>query len=249
MRCFLKSGLCAAALAVLAFFTGSCASVRSFDNGNYPLGAMASFPPPQNPPTVVVHDFLDQRALSGPALSHEGDRGSLGWGLVPLMPFGYTIKPEPERSECFISTRRYLSSGPRELAQMATRSLEASGLFKKVSHAQAGATDAEYIWRGTVKSMEYRGYMWTYCVTYLAAPLLWAAGLPTGMSTDELAITFDLVKSGTGEIVWTYEFKGTERIVHGLYYNVGDDLRGFPVLMTRAMNLALADLARHQAEK
>lgn len=230
--------LFAAAAALLA----GCTNVATFDYAAG-QGTMARFQEAGAASrTVAVLPVMDQRSVH----CDPEDSGSFYWGFIPLMPFGYLTKPEPEATDDFVSLGRFHFDAVNDLARAEAMSLKASGLFSDVRLAnnreQAG--NADYLWRGTVTSTYYRGKFFTYGITYFLAPVLWAIGFPSGSSSNELHIRFELVERATGKAVWHYEFADSDFVVHWLYARIGEDTIWYPRLMKMAMNCALRDLAQ-----
>ncbi|MPN43548.1 hypothetical protein SDC9_191108 [bioreactor metagenome] len=109
----------------------------------------------------------------------------------------------------------------------------------------AAASDAEYLWRGTLTDSTYSGALLTYGITYFAAPVLWVLGAPEGVSRNTLGVRFELVERASGRAVWSYNYLATDSVVHWIYARVGKDVSLYPELMRQAMNSALAELARN----
>lgn len=240
---------CAAAGAML--LTG-CTSVATFDYGPA-SGTMAQFPERANRKSVAVLPFRDLRSTKyfDPAqqLAAEkypaGDHGSFYLGLIPLMPFGFVEKEEPENSEDFVTLGRFRFDPAQELAAAAMQSLKHSNLFSRVIKANTlEQADTDYVFQGTFSNLHYDGYMLSYCVTYFLSPALWILGAPTGVSCNELWVDFSLAERKTGKTVWSYRYRGSDSITHWLYARIGKDANLYPVLMKRAMNGALYSLER-----
>ena len=247
MRKLFLSAAFAAALVLSA-----CTNVAKFDYGAAP-GTLAKLREPGSATkSVAVMPFMDQRGMGNfdPALAasaHDvGDHGSFFLGFIPLMPFGYVEKMQPENSEDFVSLERFHFDVQNDLAAAAVASLKSSGLFSKVAKANnaAQAADADYIWRGSVSSTFYRGRMFTYTLTYFVSPLLWVVGLPSGSSTNELAVKFELVDRASGSVVWEYSYDRSDYLNHWIYARVGKDVSIYPRLMKQAMNGALYKLSQ-----
>ena len=88
--------------------------------------------------------------------------------------------------------------------------------------------------------------MFSYCVTYIAAPVFWLLGAPMGYSRNELWVNFALVERASGKTIWTYKYRDKDYIVHWIYARVGKDTSLYAQLMRRAMNAALYELNRSQ---
>jgi len=250
MRKLILSVLSAAAALVL----GACTNFATFDYSAAP-GTLAKFREAGSATkSVAVMPFMDQRgtkyfdpAQADQAADHPaGDHGSFFLGFIPLMPFGYVEKEQPENSEDFVSLGRFHFDVQNDLAQAAFASLKSSNLFSSVKRANnaAQAADADYIWRGSVTSTFYRGRMFSYGITYMFSHILWIVGVPSGSSTNELAVKFELVDRASGEVVWEYSYCDSDYLNHWIYARVGKDVSLYPQLMKQAMNGALYDLSQ-----
>lgn len=249
MRKFFLSAACAA----VALLLGACTNVATFDYSAAP-GTLSRFREAGSAKkSVAVMPFMDQRGTKfhDPELASQakgravGDHGSFFLGFIPLMPFGYVEKEQPELSEDFVSLGRYHFDVQNDLADAAFASLKSSNLFSSVKRAnnmeQAG--DADYIWRSSVTSTFYRGRIFTYGITYFFSPILWVVGVPDGSSTNELGVRFELVERASGNVVWKYDYFGSDYLNHWIYARVGKDTTIYPRLMKEAMNAALYDLS------
>ena len=250
MRQFILS----AAFAAAALLLSACNSVAKFDYSGAP-GTMAKFREPGSATkSVAVMPFMDQRgskyfdpeqallATEHPA----GDHGSFFLGFIPFIPAGYVEKEQPENSEDFVSLARFHFDVQNDLAAASIASLKSSGLFSNVIKANnaAQAADADYLWRGSVTSTFYRGRMFSYCITYFFSPILWVVGAPSGSSTNELAVKFELVERASGKVVWDYSYRNSDYLNHWIYARYGQDVSIYPRLMKQAMNGALYDLSQ-----
>ncbi len=243
-----------AAFAAAALFLSACNNVANFDYQAAP-GTLAKFREPGSATkSVAVMPFMDQRgakyfdpdqmdlAEDRPA----GDHGSFLLGFIPLLPYGYVEKEQPENSADFVSLGYFHFDPQNDLAAAAIASLKSSGLFLSVKKANnaAQAADADYIWRGSVSSTFYRGRMFSYGLTYFVSHILWVVGLPSGSSTNELAVKFELVDRASGDVVWKYSCRNSDYLNHWLYARIGKDVSIYPRLMKEAMNDALYKLAQ-----
>ena len=250
MRQFILS----AAFAAVALVLCACNNIAKFDYQAAP-GAMAKFREPGSATkSVAVMPFMDQRgakyfdpdqadlAEDRPA----GDHGSFFLGFIPFFPAGYVEKEQPENSEDFVSLARFHFDVQNDLAAASIASLKNSGLFSKVTKANnaAQAADADYIWRGSVSSTFYRGRIFSYGITYFFSHILWIVGVPSGSSTNELAVKFELVDRASGNVVWEYSYRNSDYLNHWIYARYGQDVSIYPRLMKQAMNGALYDLSQ-----
>ena len=248
----MKNIILSAAFAAIALVLSACTNIAKFDYQAAP-GTMAKLREPGSAAkSVAVMPFMDQRGMGyiapgQAAPAHPvGDHGSFFLGLIPLMPFGYVEKTQPENSEDFVSLGRFHFDVQNDLAAASIASLKSSGLFSNVVKANnaAQAANADYIWRGSVNSTFYRGRMFTYCLTYFVSPVLWVVGIPSGSSTNELGVKFELVDRASGDVVWEYSYLASDYLNHWIYARVGKDVSIYPQLMKEAMNRALFKLSQ-----
>ena len=231
--------------AVAAAVISGCTNVATFDYNGAP-GAISVFQEKGTAQkTVAVMPFMDQRAASVSNPDDVGDHGSFYLGFLPLMPFGYLIKNEPEKTDDFVSLGRFHFDPQNDLANAAMVSLAQSNLFAKVTRAnnREQAASADYIWQGKLLSSRYRGNMYSYCITYFLSHVFWIIGIPSGTSWNHLHVQFELISRSSGKVVWQYEFNQEDSITHWLYARVGKDASLYAVLMKLAMNQALKDLS------
>ena len=250
MRTFIFSAAFAAATLVLS----ACTNVAKFDYQAAPGTMIRLREPGSAAKSVAVMPFMDGRGAKyfepgqdpqGSA-RFSGDHGSFFLGFIPLMPFGYVEKEQPENSEDFVSLGRFHFDVQNDLAAAAMASLKSSGLFSNVTKANnaAQAANADYIWRGTVTSTFYRGRMFSYGITYCFSHILWIVGVPYGSSTNELGVKFELVDRSSGDVVWNFSYLASDYLNHWIYARVGKDVSIYPQLMKQAMNGALYKLSQ-----
>ncbi len=246
MHKFILSAAFAAALLLSA-----CTNVAKFDYQAAPGTMIKLREPGSAAKSVAVMPFMDQRGMGnidpGQAVAHDvGDHGSFFLGFIPLMPFGYVEKMQPENSEDFVSLGRFHFDVQNDLSAAAMASLKSSGLFKNVTKANnaAQAANADYIWRGSVTSTFYRGRMFSYGITYCFSHILWIVGVPYGSSTNELGVKFELVDRASGDVVWSFDYLASDYLNHWIYARVGKDVSIYPRLMKEAMNQALYKLSQ-----
>lgn len=250
----MRNLILSAAFAAAALVLSACTNVAKFDYGAAP-GTLAKLREPGSATkSVAVMPFMDQRGVKyyDPAQADlaedrpAGDHGSFFLGFIPLMPYGYVEKEQPENSEDFVSLGRFHFDVQNDLAAAAIMSLKSSGLFSNVTKANnaAQAANVDYIWRGSVTSTFYRGRMFSYGITYCFSHILWIVGVPYGSSTNELAVKFELVDRAGGNVVWEYSYRNSDYLNHWIYARVGKDVSIYPRLMKEAMNSALYKLSQ-----
>lgn len=237
------------ASALFALTLTACTSIATFDYDAAP-GTLIKFPETkaENKKSITVLPFADQRGmnyLGSNASYHAGDNGSLYFGLIPLFPFGFTGKEEPENSKDFVSLGRFHFDPVNDLTDAAYISIANSGLFSETDRAASlKDADTDYIWQGAIRSTRYEGYLLTYGVTYFLSPALWIVGCPSGVSYNRLDLEFTLLERETGKPLWKFTVNSEDSITHWIYARVGQDASVYAKLMKRAMNEALNDLSR-----
>lgn len=242
-------------MAAAGIILGGCNNSASFDYTGTP-GPMLKMPG-SRAKSIAVLPFMDQRGMKyiDPSLRAEardypyGDTGSLWFGIIPLMPFGWIGKEEPESSDEFITLGYFHATPSRDLAAAAEHSLAYSNMFSRVTRANStAAADTDYLFQGGFSNLHYDGVMFSYCVTYIAAPVFWLLGAPMGYSRNELWVDFALIERESGKTVWTFKYRDKDYIVHWIYARVGKDVSLYAQLMRKAMNAALYDLNQKMPE-
>ncbi len=233
-----------------------CTNFAVYDYNAAPGAMVRLREPGTGKASVAVLPFADQRGLAqleaaaagkqGEIPAPPGDGGSFYYGLIPLMPFGFVTMAEPDKSEDFVTMRRFHFDPSQDLAASASESLRNSGLFSRVIRANSTAdSDADYVFAGYLENSKYSGKQLTYCVTLLAAPAFWLLGAPDGVSWNDLGVRFELIRRSTGEKVWSGRFRGSDCIVHWIYARNAKDCSLYAGLMKQAMNAALIQMQNH----
>ena len=227
-----------------ALGAAGCTSVATFDYEGA-RGTMVRVRPNGAAKTVAVMPFMDQRGAFTGAHSYH-DRGSYWFGWIPFMPSGYEVKNSPEKSDGFITLERFHFHPQEDLAAAAAMSLRRSGLFGHVLQANnAAQAQADYHFRGRLKLASYEGDIWSCCITYGFAPVLWVLGVPYATSFNSLSVEFELVERATGAVVWKYGYDATDHLNHWIYQpRTGEDVSLFAAMMKEAMNGAVVNMAQ-----
>lgn len=233
--------------------SAGCTGFSTYDYASA-RGPMVKFSDRTPTKTVSVVPFADHRSMKyvDPSQSYDasgytqGDCGSFFLGFIPLMPYGFVQKSEPDKSEDFVSIKRFHFNPANDLASSAYISLKESNLFTNVVNETATQPkNTDYIFKGTVTNTEYSGNVFTYGITYFAAWPLWLLGCPAGSSYNELGVTFTLTERATGRQVWTHTYNGSDYLNHWLYARTGKDGQCYADLMRAAMNRALFDISKN----
>ena len=227
--------------AVMAVCCG-CTNMARFDYSGSQGGFISAAPRGAGNKVLAVLPYNDVRALE----NSMPESGSFYWGMLPIVPFGPVFKAEPEKSEDFLSLGFYHFNPSADLQNAAAISFRESNLFGNVvavnNMEQAREVNADYIWVGQLRNSEYQGYMFTYCITYFLAPVLWTVGFPEGVSVNKLAVAGTLYDSA-GNVVFANDLYASDWLMHWIYARVGEDCRNYPVLMKQLMNRTVADMA------
>lgn len=224
---------------ISATVLSACTSVSSF-NYNQNVGRMTAFNVTSGPlPTVSVLPFNDTRDYES--------TNALALGFIPLLPYGYTEKDQPEVDDLFVTIGRFKFDPNNDLARAANESLKYSRLFSKVDFApNIQAAQSDYVFSGTLENSTYEGTLNSYFISYFFAPALWVIGFPTGSSTNELEVVFELIDTKTKQVVVRVEYDNENTVYHFLYAGYGTDTLGFAKLMRQAMNKMVERI--HKAE-
>ena len=164
--------------------------------------------------------------------------------LIPLMPFGYAEYERPDAARMFNTIAEFDFDASEDLAKAAAYSLRKSGLFRDAFFTFGGDKDqAQLLFEGEILSTTYKGTLWTYGLSGYG-PLLWCFGLPAGTSANDLILALKVTDLATQKVLWDKKYDLDRKIVQGLYYKFGHDVRGYPYLMQDIMNDAIEDMNR-----
>lgn len=164
--------------------------------------------------------------------------------LIPLMPFGYGEYERPDAARMFNTIAEFDFDVSEDLAKAAAYSLRESGLFTDAFFTFGGDKDkAQLLLEGEMLSTTYRGTMWTYGLS-VYGPLLWFFGLPAGTSNNDLTLGLKVTDLSTGNRLWEKNYEVNHKIVQGLYYRFGHDVKGYSYLMQEIMNDAVEEMSR-----
>ena len=166
--------------------------------------------------------------------------GSLMY-LIPLMPFGEWQYNRPDSAKTYLTIAEFDFAPSEDLAKAIATSLRRSNLFENV-YFSYGPGDSDLLVTGTIVSTEYKGKIYSYCLSVFG-PNLWWLGLPAGSSYNQLALELQVKTADTKDMLWDYSFNKERRIVQGLYYEWGNDTQGYAILMQDGMNEAIKSLA------
>ena len=211
-------------------------------------GETAKFVYPPDPKRLVKLSDIPKYDLRVAVLPFEEERSDTNsstgiWiSMIPLVPYGSAHYDRPDAAKMFLSIVGFDFNVSEDLSKAVVASLSRSNLFKNVYFSYGGDVEnADLIVKGIVKSTHYKGTVFSYCISFASA-YLWILGLPAGSSTNELVIEMSVNSHKSKEPVWEYNLNKEKRIVQGLYYRMGHDVKNYSYLMEEGMNEAIKDL-------
>jgi len=191
---------------------------------------------------IVVTPFEEMRGS-------KNQTGTYFLYLIPLMPYGWGEYERPDAARMFNTIQEFNFTPSEDLAKAAAYSLRRSNLFEDAFFSFGGDKEkAQWILEGEILSTEYRGSIWSYCLSAYG-PVLWILGLPAGRSHNDLSLALRVKDVQTKDLLWEKTYSVTSVVTQGLYYSFGYDVKGYSVLMQDIMNDAIADMNREFQEK
>jgi len=215
---------------VFALSAASCGSTGawSYPPNATPLHRSAS----THPQKVAVVMGSDTRPAE--------NSNMFGMYLVPLNPWGWIEYERPEAAEQFNSVRDYEMDMSRDPALAVAEEFKRSRLFPNAHFSYGGDLDGEWVCEVTPRRFAYTGRLYGYGLSVFG-PLLWFLGLPAGRNQTD--IEFDLaLRDAAGREVWSGTLAETEVVNNSLYYNLGDDVKGFALSFERGMQKLLPEI-------
>lgn len=212
------------ALGVMAIVATGCGGTRSV-RWQYSPTANARKSPPLEVNLVVVAPFADEREDRNINIFESlCSRYVLAPPLPPL--FGFE-DARPDEGVEMVGEARF----GRLLAQAIAEDLQAAKLVRSVRlmDSEPPPSDPSLRLRGRITRLGLEHLRYTYLFGPMAI-VIYALGAPMySMSEAVIEIDLELV-SETGEVVWTHQYQGkrTLRTLHGLYYNSGGGILGYP---------------------
>jgi hypothetical protein len=126
-------------------------------------------------------------------------------GYIPIMPLGWMNLNTPEGGQIHIASGVWLFKPPEDMAKAIAEEINNSGIFKEAFFTNR-ASEGELNLRGNLKSTYYHGTILTYCLSIYGV-YLWFVGFPAGSYGNDLEISFELVESSTGKVLWNGTYK------------------------------------------
>lgn len=160
--------------------------------------------------------------------------------LIPLMPFGQAQYTRPDSARMFNTIAEFEFNPSEDLAKAVVTSLRRSNIFENVFFTYGGQ-ETDLLIKGNILSTDYEGKIYSYGLS-VYGPLLWFFGLPCGSSNNKINLELYLNKADTKELLWSYSFDKERRVVQGLYYSWGYDVKAYSDIMEEGMNEAIRSL-------
>ncbi len=129
----------------------------------------------------------------------------IGLMYIPLMPYGWMDLNTPEGGQRHISSGLWLFKPPEDIAKAVAEEINNSGIFKEAFFTNR-ASEGELILKSNLISTFYNGNLISYGLSVYGA-YLWLIGLPAGSYGNNLEISFELMESSTGKVLWNETFK------------------------------------------
>ena len=139
----------------------------------------------------------------------------IGLMYIPVMPFGWMTLNTPEGGQQHITSGLWLFRPAEDIAKGIAEEINNSGIFKETFFTNR-ASEGELNLRGNLKSTYYHGKLFSYCISSYGV-YLWLIGFPAGSYKNNLEISFELVESSTGKVLWTATYKKEYGKVFWLY--------------------------------
>jgi hypothetical protein len=176
--------------------------------------------------TVVVSPFKDTR-------SNENRSKFFGMPmlLIPFVPYGWADYARPESRgtvklqdvfegyDAVFHRNRLISwqfRPDKDCAEAFAEELNESGLFKDVMLSERGS-DGDLIFRGELKSTNYKAEVYTYGLS-MAFLLPGFAGAPIGHVYNELVVDLTLEERTTGTVLWHKSYHETKEATYFAYW-------------------------------
>ena len=147
--------------------------------------------------SVAVTPLADKRENENHSL--------IGLMYIPVMPLGWMTLHTPEGGQQHITSGLWLFRPNEDIAKGIAEEINNSGIFKEAFFTNR-ASEGELNLRSNLKSTYYHGKLFSYCISFLG-PTLWLIGFPEGTYKNKLEISFELVDSSTGKVLWTAAYK------------------------------------------
>lgn len=226
--------LCVIVIVLLCLLMAGCGTYAKFTYPSDYNKLIQLYEKPKYPVNVGVLPLDDKRA-------NINSFGGYFLYLIPLIPFGQAQYTRPDSARMFNTIAQFEFNPPEDLAKAIATSLRRSNLFENVYFTYGGDLSPDLLIKGSILSTDWEGKIYSYGLS-VYGPVLWFFGLPAGSSNNELKLELSLNKADTKDLIWDYSFNKSRRVVQGLYYYWGHDVKAYTDLMEEGMNEAIKSL-------
>jgi len=156
----------------------------------------------------VKSEPLVNKSLAVPPLADKRineNTNLIGLMYLPILPYGWMNLNTPEGGQQHISSTLWLFRPSEDLAKAVAEEINSSGIFKEAFFTNR-ASEGELVLKGNLTSTFYNGKLFSYCISF-GGVYLWFIGLPAGSYSNDLEISFELVESSTGRVLWNETYK------------------------------------------
>jgi hypothetical protein len=218
----------------LALATPACSlSVGkwSYPSGNYPT----TVSPSPSKVVVAVLPFEDARGWT--------KQSAIPLWPIPLVPYVSGTFERPEATDPGEFTPRYECTPTEDLPKAVAAELEREKVVARAFFSYGGddVRAADYELRGRIDAFEFTGTVISYGISYYAY-VLWALGLPRSYRDNRIALTLELRKRDSQQVVWSAVLHDEDSLIESLYY--GSPYYRYPRMIERQLRPALTSFAR-----
>lgn len=226
--------LCVIVIVLLSLLMAGCGTYAKFTYPSDFNKLIQLYEKPKYPISVGVLPLDDKRL-------NVNNFGGYFLYLIPLMPFGHVQYTRPDSARMFNTIAQFEFNPTEDLAKAIATSLRRANLFENAYFTYGGDSGPDLLVKGSILSTDWEGKIYSYGLS-VYGPLLWFFGLPCGSSNNQLKLELYLNRTDTKELIWDYSFEKEKRVVQGLYYNFGHDVKAYTDLMEEGMNEAIKSL-------
>ncbi len=174
--------------------------------------------------SVVVLPFEDKRKNQ--------NWDSLGWSIVPLVPFTKAELNVPEGKDFHVASGEWENFEPTEdFAIALAHEIEHRDLFEN-ARFDRNSEGADYVVKGTILATDYAGTLYSYGLS-VYAPVAWVLGLPVNYVSNQVSLQLELIDQKNGDVVVSKIYDSPEYERYAWIYNMKSDFE-YPEL-TRAI--------------
>lgn len=189
------------------------------------------------PLKVAVSRYLDKRGARV-----KGAPLLLSFPLVPFAAFSYD---RPEGGMHWFRPSYFEFRPPTDFAMALVHDLKRSGNFKEVVYSERrNPGDADILIVGVIHSTRFHATASAYLVGEAVALVLWLAGLPGAMVTNEVVLTLRCERADGEDLIWEKTYSLRSRRLIGIYSRQDKFTLGYPSMLEEIHRDAISDIVR-----